>query len=703
MDSHAPLKTSKCNGSPRPKWFDHEYVLARAKRRRLYKHFKRTCRSDDRLVYIQQRTLCTEMARKKRESFYKNVIASKMGDQKALFDVTRTLLDNSKSSTQLPDRANDLALANSGNEFFNAKIQKIRNNIPTNNSSFSPNTDDTHTNNTNNNKIDFSCPDVKDNRFLYSFRPTDDAEIIKILKTSGVKVSPQDPVPAHLLVECLDEIVPYFTVLVNASLSTGSVDGLKEALVFPLLKNANLDPNVWASYRPISNLPFVSKLTERIVNARINDHMDENNLHCNTQYGYKKFHSTETLLVKFINDILVAIDNKSGAVVLLIDLSAAFDTVDHTILLRILHDDIGIRGTALKWFHSFLIGRTQRVQVGHCKSDPVDLHFGVPQGSVLGPVLFNIYSRSLSDVFLKAGFSSSGYADDNSGLRVFTSEFQKEALTTSVANCISLVKEWMDSHYLKLNENKSEIIVFGDVDFQRSLDIHGTFTESGECIRFSNCIKYLGTFLDKSLYLDTHVNKVVSSSYYHLRSISSIRRYVSQAQAEQLVHAFISSKLDMCNALFLGLSKWHIAKLQRVQNAALRIVLGKKKRESVTSDYKNLHWLTIEQRIVFKVLLLVFKCLNDMGPVPLTNLLVPKLSFSDYYTPAVHLEESTFRAKTIHGKRAFVFYAPRMWNCLPDKLRACCNLNTFKQLLKTHIFGHFDTLKSAINKYVRII
>ena len=146
----------------------------------------------------------------------------------------------------------------------------------------------------------------------------------------------------------------------------------------------------------------------------------------------------------------------------------------------------------------------------------------------------------------------------------------------------------------------------------------------------------------------------------------------------------------------------YVAKLQRVQNAAMRIVLGKKKQETVTSDYKDLHWLTIEQRIVFKVLLLVFKCLNDMGPVPLTNLLVPKFDF-DNYTPAIRLEESTYRAKTIHGKRAFVFYAPRIWNCLPDQLRACCNLSTFKQLLKTYIFGHFDILKRAINKYVRII
>lgn len=723
LDHHAPLKEKKLKYTKRPnsQWFDHEYRLARSKRRRLHAHFKRTANHSDRLAYVQQRTLCSNLARDKRVSFYTKKISSKEGDQKALFQFSRTLLDKTQSTSQLPDRADDLQCANESNQFFTNKIQRIRDNIPKNNNSLimssPPLTDVRHTVN---NDYKYNCflssskdtvlsalrpaadDEMPNGKILSAFTPTTDDEVLSVLKKSGIKVSPSDPVPAHLLVDSIDIIVPYFTTIINSSLSTGCLDGVKEALVLPLLKSANLDYNVWNNYRPISNLPFISKLTERIVLSRLNDHMDLNHLHCNTQYGYKQYHSTETLLVKFMNDILVAIDNKSGVVVLLIDLSAAFDTVDHQILLKILHDEIGIQGTALKWFHSFLTSRTQKVQVGNCTSEPLPLLFGVPQGSVLGPVLFNIYSRSLSAVFSASGFSSSGYADDNSGLRVFTSAFQTQALTTSIADCLSNVKSWMDSHFLKLNESKSEIIVFGDEDFKRSVNISGTFTNSGECIRFSQCIKYLGVFLDRSLYLDTHVNRVVSSCYHHLRGISSIRRFLSQAQAEQLIHAFISSKLDMCNALFFGLSKWHLAKLQRVQNAALRIVLQKKKRESVSNSLKALHWLTIEQRVLFKVLLLIFKCLNDMGPLPLTNLLVPVYKYDDY-SPAIRLHEGTFRANTAHGKRAFAFYAPRVWNCLPDDLRSCCKTETFKRLLKTYIFSHFEDLKLSINKYVKII
>ena len=713
LDHHAPLKSKKLRYSKRPNsgWFDHEYRLARAKRRRLHSNFKRTALHSDKLAYVQQRTLCSNMAREKRIAFYTNQISSKEGDQKALFKFSKTLLDKTQTTPQLPDHVDALTCANESNHFFTNKIKNIRDNIPSKNNSVirsRPRTDDTHTenrdyqyncflNSTNDGiRLAFRpCSDDEptNGKILSAFRPTTDEEVLKVLKKSGIKVSPADPVPAHLLVDCMDEILPFFTVIINASLSSGCVDGVKEALVLPLLKSANLDYNIWNSYRPISNLPFISKLTERIVASRLNEHMDLNNLHCNTQYGYKQYHSTETLLLKFMNDILVAIDNNSGVVVLLIDLSAAFDTVDHQILLKILHDEIGICGTALKWFHSFLTNRTQRVGIGTSISDPLPLLFGVPQGSVLGPVLFNIYSRSLSAVFSDSGFSSSGYADDNSGLRVFTSGFQTEALITSIADCLHNVKAWMDSYFLKLNENKSEIIVFGSEGFQRSIHIKGAFTKSGECIRFSNCIKYLGVHFDKCVYLDTHVNKVVSSCYHHLRGISSIRRFLSQAQAEQLIHAFISSKLDMCNALFFGLSKWHLSKLQRVQNAALRIVLQKRKRDSVSDSLRALHWLTIEQRVVFKILTLVFKCLNDMGPIPLTNLLVP--DYSGDYSPAIRLHEGTFRANTVHGKRAFAFYAPRVWNCLPGDLRSCCKTDTFKKLLKTYIFTHFDVFKSA--------
>ena len=157
-----------------------------------------------------------------------------------------------------------------------------------------------------------------------------------------------DPLPANLMSDALDVLLPHLRDLVNSSLATGSIDGVKFSHVKPLLKNFYVEFSDFLSFRPISNLSFISKLIERVVARRLNEHMTNNNLHVDTQHGYKSNHSTETLLVKFLSDILVAVDRGSGVVVLLIDLSSAFDTVQHDILLKILKDSLHIKHLALQ-------------------------------------------------------------------------------------------------------------------------------------------------------------------------------------------------------------------------------------------------------------------------------------------------------------------------------------------------------------------
>ena len=163
----------------------------------------------------------------------------------------------------------------------------------------------------------------------------------------------------------------------------------------PLIKGQSLDPSDLKNYRPIYNLSIIGKLIERVVLKRLNDHLSRNNLNIPFQSAYKKHHSTETLLIRIVNDLLITTDEKKATVVMLLDLSVAFDTVDHTKLLHILCKDIGISSNTLKWFKSFLSGRCQKVSINGTESSEIIIKFGVSQGSVLGPVLFNIYIRSL--------------------------------------------------------------------------------------------------------------------------------------------------------------------------------------------------------------------------------------------------------------------------------------------------------------------
>ena len=156
----------------------------------------------------------------------------------------------------------------------------------------------------------------------------------------------------------------------------------------------------------------------------------------------------------------------AGVVVLLIDLSAAFDTVDHTVLLHILQSKFHITGSALTWLKSFLSGRTQRVKIGDSLSSSLTLLFGVPQGSILGPLLFNLYCSSLPEAFSHAGFTSMGYADDNLGLRVFPAFSKLSTLFSDVPSCLSSISKWTNTHFLKLNTTKTYVMVFGSKSFK---------------------------------------------------------------------------------------------------------------------------------------------------------------------------------------------------------------------------------------------
>ena len=366
----APWKSRSFISSPQPQWLDGEYKSNRATRRRLERKWKRSGLPEDKSLYVQQRQFCSKMADDKRSKYYSELINSKSGDSRALFSVINKLFDKSKSSA-LPQHDNAGELANNFNNFYIDKVSNLRSNIPVTNSTTS-----IHQYN---------------GIMLDSFVPTTVIELRAIIKESGIKTAFHDILPAKILKPVIEELLPHICDLVNKSLSTGSVDGINESIVIPLLKKSGLDCDILKNYRPVANLLFLNQLIQRVVFRRLDKHMLLNNLHCKYQHGYKKYHSTETLLLHVVNDMLLVMDSGRGVILLLIDLSAAFDTVDIDLMLQVLETDIGVTGIASLWFSSFLRDRNQRVLIGNTLSDQLSVHYGVPQGSVLGPVLFNIY------------------------------------------------------------------------------------------------------------------------------------------------------------------------------------------------------------------------------------------------------------------------------------------------------------------------
>ena len=673
VNNHAPVLTKTIQNVNRPPWMDTEFLDARRKRRKLYKTWKRTRSDEHREDLVQSRRSVDILSKEKRRSFYQTAISSSNNSAKELFKITNHLLDRSQKSI-LPHTENLPMLAKQFNNFFVEKIENIRNGL-----------------NSSNTSVERPIVTADISTFC-TFKCVLAEDIHKQIQSKKIKTCPRDPIPAFLLKPSIEHIIPSYVHLVNSSLSTGSMDGLKESVVTPILKKSGLDPDALSNYRPVCGGVYIDKLIQTNVLLQLNEHMVVNNLNIPNQSAYKRFHSCETVLLRIMNDVLVSLDSGLCTVVLLLDLSAAFDTVDHDEMESTLYHDIGLRGTVLKWFSSFLSGRTQCTKVGESCSQQQRMPYGVPQGTVLGPVLFNIYVRSFISMLEKEGFIVHGFADDHQVMYTFRIQFQYSAICHLLPKGLDLISQWMASHFLKLNAGKSQLLLFTPKNIRDQLVIDKVYLGDNTFIPVSLQALNLGVRLDFEASFSPHISMVISQSYRQISNINQIRKYLTVADIRTVVQALIVSRIDYCNSLLYGVNEYEISRLQKLQNSCARLIFGKKKRESVSEVLNTLHWLPIKERICFKILLLVFKFFKNETPKYIDECLqVTDLNNYLLYIP---------RTKTPYGDRAFKNCAPRLWNALPLRLRCIATVESFKKHLKHHLFQHFQNFKSNVNRYI---
>ncbi|GFR70080.1 reverse transcriptase-like protein [Elysia marginata] len=352
-----------------------------------------------------------------------------------------------------------------------------------------------------------------------SFKPVTEDFVKQIISKSPSKSCELDPLPHSLLIACLDEILPSFTRIINNPLCNGQVpSSFKKALVKPLLKKSTLDQNEIKNYRPVSNLPFFSKILEKVVLKQLTSHLQTNNLVEPFQSAYRKDHSTETALLRVFNDLLVEADLGKVSVLCLLDLSAAFDTLDHNIMLTRLEKSFGIKHIVLQWFQSYLKDREQTVVVDGVKSAGNVLKYGVPQGSVLGPVLFTIYTQPLARVLNNFGLKYHFYADDSQIYGSCQPENISDLINT-IEMCVSSVKTWMNEKKLVLNEDKTEILLAGSAKSKIDTNCLKIGTNS---INFSDNVKNLGILFDSELSMSIAVNQVAKKLFFEIHDINGV-------------------------------------------------------------------------------------------------------------------------------------------------------------------------------------
>ena len=291
---------------------------------------------------------------------------------------------------------------------------------------------------------------------------------------------------------------------------------------------------------------------------------------------------------------------------MLFDLSAAFDTIDHTIVLSRLDDWFGFTGKALNWFESYFTDRCQSINIGDCSTSKVDLKFGVPQGSVLGPLLFTFYTTPLSSMIFEHAIPHNLYADD-SQLYVSFASGDCAATVNGLQSFLASLQLWMSTNKLKLNPDKTEFLLIGNKRQRNKYLIKLPNELLGAKTNAAKSARNLGVIFDKNFTFHSHISVVCNSFFYPMRDLQRIRRHLDLDSAKLIATDVVSSRLDYCNSLLYGIADIDLTRLQHVQNQLARPVIKSPPFTRTIPLFRSLHWLPVRLMIHFKINFLTYK------------------------------------------------------------------------------------------------
>ena len=611
--------------------------------------------------YKESRNKTTRLIRESKRSYYSEVINANKKDSGKLWKTLKSIISCSKKSRNISSLETSAGLsfepreiAQGFSDYFRTAIAKIRENL-----------------------LPSVVTPTQSQKALSVFRlsgVTEDFVHSELLKIKSSKSTGLKEIPARLLKDGAPALSKPLTTLINRSLAEGSIPSdWKHAVVTPVYKSGPVSDA--ANYRPISTLPVFSKILERAVHSMVYSYLQENHLLSNYQSGFRSLHSTSTCLTDVSNRLLQGVDRGQMSGMVFLDLSKAFDTIDHALMLTKLKD-LGFSDAAVNWFRAYLSNRTQSVCVNGVVSDPQPIAFGVPQGSLLGPLLFIAYINDLPSVVNNCEIQL--YADDT---LLFYSSNSISDIEHHLTEDLGSIVSWLESNFLFLNYSKTKIMLVGThqrLSRVNSFTVHARNNILGRVYQF----KYLGVMLDPTLSWNDHIDYISSKISSRLGMLRKARRVVPREACITLYESMVLPLFDYCSAVWGGCGQTNRSYLDRLQRRAVSIIESRTVQQSEVRN--TLRWPSLEARRNYQISLLVFKCLHGLAPVYLLNQFSFSRDFHTYNTR--HKDQIRLPlAKTSKFQSSFLYNGAKVWNTLPAYLRSITSLPNFKTKLKQYL------------------
>ena len=639
----------------------------------LFQQFKQTESPEIHSFYKKFRNRVVNELKNSKVKYFQNYFTENKSNMKLLWQGIKNVMKvngNEHSICKLIDKngckiTDPDKIANNFNNYFLNVANKITSNIPRN-----PNSALRHLNAPNNNSF-FISPTV----------PNEVSSIIQSLKKN--KSSGPNGIPVKLL-KILDPLISVqLSLIINDSFQKGIFpEKLKIAKVIPIFKKGDTSKN--SNYRPISLLSIFSKIFEKLMHQRLYNFLELHDILFQMQFGFRNGHSTNHALISLSESIKCTLDSNRVGCGIFIDLQKAFDTVNHTILLQKL-SHYGIRGTSLLWFQSYLTDRQQYVSINNHSSQLGGITCGVPQGSVLGPLLFLIYINDLPNVSKVLSFFL--YADDTN---IYYESVNITKLRNKLVKELVKVKSWLEINKLALNIEKKNFVVFHSSRKKLLDDIQIRFGKKP--MARARYVKFLGVLMDEHLTWKFHISELTKKLSRTTGVFFKIRHYLPLEILKNLYYSIFSSFLSYGSSTW-GLSyDTYIAPLFLLQKKVLRSISFQPLVSSTKTIFHSLKILKLNDMITHEILKFVYKSLNGLSPSPFLNYFQLSNTVHSHETrqaAGVNIFQS-IRNTFLYGLRSIKYCGAKLWNSIPTFIKMSVSFNIFKSKLKEFLINGYD-------------